>query len=517
MTEAVDIDTSQEDIDIDLYRDEIKEYVLSDTPYGFEWFWICIYNRPFEEHWKPWIAALYEAHEKQKGTLIEAFRYSWKTTVLTNAFLAYRIGLEPHKTNLIIQVKDETAEQTAAAVAKIIEENPVWKWFFPEVIPDYDRGWGHRGYYVKRDDEDYGEWLRQCGRDPTFVGYGVGSDSIIGKHPNGVLLLDDVHNEGNTSSARELAKVISILTGTIFPTIDPESTWVCIVGTPWVYNDTLGYVKATGNFVCIKTTVTKDGTRGGEPTWPENFDQERLAELRSLVGDLEFDRMYLCNIEAAEGLELKKDWLHVYPSDRINPTWSVVFGIDYASLSDILNPGNRDYFALAVGAVIPNGGMVIIDGVYEKLTQAEAELRVSSMARLYPTLQAIGYENLGGAKEAFNILLRTTNLPLIPFTKGNRKKREIYHKVLAPAFQSTRLRITDAPNKFVIAFKNEWLTYPAAQHDDALDAVFYCARAGADYLLDFNAPDRDASSITITPKPLHNPWGSFAGRRGRDQ
>jgi hypothetical protein len=518
---------SKDSQDISSVQAELLELIRSDTPEGFEAFYIALINRPLPPHAREWIQAIYDSRgvkrgeETNDGVLIEAFRYSWKTTVLTNVFLAYRIGLEPEKTSLIIQVKDETAEQTARKISDIISTNPVWKWAFPHVVPDEARGWGNKGHYVKRTDMDYGEWLRTCGRDPTFVGYGVTSDSIIGKHPNGVLLVDDIHNELNTASAKELARVISILTGTIFPTINHKETWVVFVGTPWVKNDALGYIKATGTFRSILTPIMRKDEITGEwiPTWPEEYSLAQIERLKKDVGEIEFARMYMCDISAAEGVELKKDWLMEYPNERINPTWEVVFGVDYASLTDPKTPQNRDYFAMAVMRCIPGGGLVLIDGVYERMTQAEAEKRIISFYKLYPTCQIIGFEVLGKGELAYQTLLTSSNVPLVPVTVGNKSKRLRFGKILAPAFQSGRIKITDEPNAFVKAFSNEWVTFPFGDHDDALDAVFHAAVVGAGYLLEMEDVTigevmvADGVVLGQKPKAKINPWASFSKGR----
>ena len=67
---------------------------------------------------------MYEAREEGKGVVIEAFRGSTKTTTLTIAFTAFRIGKEPQKANLLIQVGDDTASDTTQQIADIIENNP---------------------------------------------------------------------------------------------------------------------------------------------------------------------------------------------------------------------------------------------------------------------------------------------------------------------------------------------------------------------------------------------------------
>ena len=56
-----------------------------------------------------------------------------------------------------------------------------------------------------------------------MLGLGYKSRAIIGKHPTGVLLIDDIHDENNTRSGRELEMVRQVLAGTILPTVTAET------------------------------------------------------------------------------------------------------------------------------------------------------------------------------------------------------------------------------------------------------------------------------------------------------
>ena len=474
---------------------EVLEYIRTDCPEAFELYFELLFDRPFPPHARKWIRQLYDAHSKRKGYLEEAFRFSWKTTVLTVAFLSYRIGLEPNKTHLIVQVKDENAEGTAAKVRDIIATNPIFKLVFPNVMPDEKRGWANRGYFVKPRDaaygsEEYGEWLRTVGTDPTFVGYGVTSSSIIGKHPNGCLIVDDIHDENNTASTAELNSIVDILKGTIYPTMALGITWVIFVGTPWVRGDALDYSKQTGFFISDKTPLYTDIMGVRHYSWPELYGPEEVEAFRGLYGPVQFARMCLCDITATEGLELHREWLSEWKHDNLRFTYQIWAGIDWASLRNP-NQTNRDFFAMAIGVELPGGGLVIFDGVYERCTTAEAVVRMKAKREQYPTMVAIGFETLGKGEEVFTTLIQTSNLPLIPQGVGNKSKPYRYGQVLAPAFQSGRIFLSDAPNPFVIAFKNEWVEFPVGDHDDALDAVFQLAKVAIGPLL--RDADKDAS------------------------
>ncbi len=261
---------------------------LEDTPDGFAAFYHLLFARPLPRHvLEDWVRPLYAARAGDvpysvepsrnsnansanlpsspvvpkrcsQGLIVQAFRGSSKTTSLSVAFAAFRLGMQPHKSILIIQASNQAARATCQQIADLIEHNPGWSQAFPDVVPDKDIHWSvARGYELKRTEMDYDSWRVACqrekGRDPALIGFGYRS-SIIGLHPSGLLLVDDIHDESNTRSARELQKVIDILTGTILPAVNPGA-WQIFVGTPWVRNDALHQMIATEQYASVSTPI----------------------------------------------------------------------------------------------------------------------------------------------------------------------------------------------------------------------------------------------------------------------
>lgn len=177
-------------------------------------------------------------------------------------------------------------------------------------------------------------------------------------------------------------------------------------------------------------------------------------------------------------------------------------GVDYASTADKLHGERRDYFAVAIGRALPGGGMVLVDGFRDHVSQGEAEHKVRALAAQYPTTTMIGVESAGKGEEFFHLLLRTSLLPLTPKHPGGSSKGERFERGMAPLFESGRVWIADVETPFLRAFRDEWLAWPRSPHDDTLDAVFWMLNAGKDY-------------VTVQPprRPkVENPIYGFARR-----
>jgi len=486
------------------------EWAREDSARGFATFYALLHNQRPPEHTLEWIRGIYEAKAKNKGLVVEAFRGSTKSTTMAT-FVAFRIGLKPESANLIIQAGDERAQDTAAMIADFIENNPVWRAVFPSVVPDKVRGWGAMGYEVKRGDMDYEEWRRLCSerRDPTLLGVGYKSQAIIGMHPSGVLLVDDIHTEENTSSDRELEKVKKIVTGTIFPTRRPNNPWTIFIGTPWVENDVLQAVKSTGEYVVMRTPVYKpDGT----PRWPEFLDVDQIEseKRQDITGGAEFARMFLLDLTA---MERRTFQYQLFPNHLIQPTWPIVGGVDYAGVADPSrrNP-DQSHFALAYVAKMPGGGAVVFDGVLEQCTQAESEIHVRQAQDMFPDYITSVVEGDGKGEEFFQVLYRHPDLRLLPMKTGGKGKAERLVRQMGPWLRSGRVRISDAETKFLNALRHFLNVYPnVSEHDpgyDAADAVYWALRGLPDVLV-MPKPEEELPPFFRQKKELSNPWADL--------
>lgn len=499
-----------------------------------------------------WVPKLYKSHaDGKRGYLQEAHRESAKTTVISKYFALFRLGHEPHKVNGIIRINEKKAQETASAIQYIIEFDPRWKLVFPHVVPDKPRGWGAgTGYFLRDARLDDEAWAKKCdGRPdgPTWVGRGWKDGAVIGSRYNGFLIIDDIHNRENTSSALELKAVKDFYKETL-TYCAMRGCWEIWNFTPWLSNDVYAHVKGTGEYahswtpVMVAATPDTPGAQLWPPTplnaeypemgmipfsnrwwklsWPAQWDFERISSFYRTSLDEEgaagFARMMLLDLKAMEGLNLKAEWLHEYPAADIKASWPVIFGIDYASTADKLKNKGRDYFALAIMRALPGGGLVLVDGYRGHVSKGEALQAVTSYASMYPTLIKIGVENIGKGEEFYNDLLLTNDtngkvLPLFAITHGRTSKGDRFENWLAPRFMQ-RVWMADTDTPFLRAFRNEWINWPNTPNDDCLDAAYMCVFAGEGYLPNSVKRSPNVRNVEMSPQPKKNAYSMAFGR-----
>ena len=511
-----------------------KAMVREDSPDGFRVFYELVRHRPLPRHCREWVAALYAAREQDMFFGAEAFRGSTKTTTLTETFTAYRIGLEPHKSNLFVQGDDKQAAKHSGNVADIITRNPSWRLFFPNVIPDEAKGWGAQGYWVIDKDRE-ADWQQLRAKDPTLVGVGYTDTVLTGSHPTGLLAIDDINTDKNTRSDARNIEVNSILTDTLYPITEDPGLWHTFCQTPWTRNDALALAKGTGVYRWVKTPVMRicdkkdEGAKyievadegivsysvWAKPAWPEKFGPERIAKAYRKSGAKGFAKAYMLDLKSAEGMNLKREWLHDFPAERIGSTWPAYIGIDYASTSDHLRDKERDYFGLAVTRGMPGGGLVIQDGIRERLSRGEAEAKVRAYAYMYPTLVNIGVEMDGKGEEFYNQLASIGTLPVIPLRTQGRSKGFRFESVMAKHFEFSRVWVSDGATPFLTTFRDEWVSWDGTQktHDDTLDAVYYALASAGLFLIPTEA-STDVPSPWFAPKKQANPFASLGATHG---
>ena len=355
-----------------LRKDALTAKSREFSPTGFAAFYERVQSNKLKQYQlDEWIIPIHEMKKTDLGIMIEAFRSSWKTTTVTMTWGAFYIGHHPERGNLIISSSGGNANQITEGIKDIIEHTKAWKDCFPHVVPDKKKGWGEAGYEVMRTDIPYEEWagLNTKRKDPSLLGLGVESKSLISKHPDGLLLLDDILDEDNTSSVRQMSGIATKVTGTVLPFIveDDERpkgqqviTWPIVIGTPWQEDDVYQDLKDTGEFICSKIPIMVECEEGEGIfidheklhgwyilTDPKRHSLDSIVRLYNRSGHKEFMRMYMLNLKVkmeGEGLIFR-----TYPHDKIDFTAEMTCGVDYMSMIKDANIDlrNRSYYAQA--------------------------------------------------------------------------------------------------------------------------------------------------------------------------
>lgn len=160
-----------------------------------------------------------------------------KSQLLSVAIPAWVIGHDPNLSVLGISGGEALMQGFQEAVMDIVSNSLAWKRVFPEVRPDKARGWSTTGgmFVTGR---------RPGVPDANYLAAGIDSKYLTGKH-GGLILIDDLHNEENSSTADQCDRVVGKYAKTIVGRADPMGARFIMAGRRWHSEDIYGKLKGT--------------------------------------------------------------------------------------------------------------------------------------------------------------------------------------------------------------------------------------------------------------------------------
>ena len=460
---------------------------------GFESHYAVVLRKKMPAHVREWLVEFFREYDAGwRRFLVKACRGATKSTVFTILMSTYALAKNPTEGVLIVQEGDAAGVKTAKAVAGIIKDNQGFKLAYPHIVPDEDKAWGAEGYEIKDTSVPYEIFrqkvLEERPKDPSFIGLGWGSSKIVGMHP-AWLFVDDIHDPENTRSELDMEAVKTTLKSNILQTLNRppgmKEANVIVSYTPWDKSDAYAFLESTGLYYQITSPIIvppreKDAFeyKGKQVSllWRGIKDPAKyLDDKEREFGPIGFATQCLLDLTAAEGKNLKIEWLHKYEVAKLDPSWPVYFGVDYASTIDKIRDKDRDFYTIAFFRIVPGMGAVMYDGFRDKVSRVEAKDKLISFAEIHKPI-LIGVDKLGKGEEFFVDLL-TSGLPVSPVPRQGGKmlpKGEKFEDVLAKLFFNSQLWIGDIETPFLKVFKNEWVTWDGTQrsHDDTMDAAY---------------------------------------------
>jgi hypothetical protein len=532
-----------------LHKEQLAQKVREeDTPESFAAYCELMDGFAPPPHVMRQIRKVYKDHAAGIGTVLQASRGFRKTTYWGVKFIGYRTGKEPLNTHVSTGSNDDSATKVIDTVAAIIEFHPEWRRVFPNVVPDKQQGWSSDGYFVKDTSMPYEKWipLRTKAVDPTMIGGGYMSKRINGKHPSGVLYIDDLHDVNNNSDIQRKAVVLALTTIILKTAIrvhDKLSTWILGIGVPWEEDDGYEVMKNAG-YGYLGIPAMRRAVEGDEGAvyldgrspfkegvifddligwwifeW-EEFGVNAIYQERGL-GKYEFWQMIMLDIKTASTAGLK---YYSYPHDNINYDFPTIGGCDPTTFEvDKLSKNKKaSHFALCYGTKLPRGGAVISGGVLEQCSQLAAENYIIAAQGRFSNWMAVYVEDVSVGKMFRQTLLRNSKVkaPLPSGLKGIsdgivRSKTERIKEV-SRWLEDATIRISDEDTTFLNGLRRLFDKFGDLNESDyafdAGDAFFHTLRNMPDVCRIDNVSDDEFAEgrKKHTPHPLQN-IGSYVG------
>jgi hypothetical protein len=221
---------------------------------------------------KEWYGALME----HRDCAIVAPRGHAKTTLVSIAYVLWRIGNNPNLRIKIVTQSDDMAKDILTAVSNIILNEPRYKEVFPNLTPAKHRYWTKEKIYVERTKIGY--------RDASVEACGVTTSGAGGR--TDVLICDDLNDNRNTSTPGLRKNVKDAFYNVWLNTLEPGTGQMVYIGTIWHRDDLTSELIKNPDYHVLFYAIDQDFT----PLWPHMWPTEKLKEVARKRGMYAFNR-----------------------------------------------------------------------------------------------------------------------------------------------------------------------------------------------------------------------------------
>ncbi len=479
--------TIQEPITPEELQDNAKRIRENYGPESFLAFYSFIRDETVPEHLiEEWAFRVFKNEAMGRKTMLMAARGLTKTT-FGLMLAAYKLGHKPAGSVYLV-FSDETkfARPASAAIRRIIAGDK-WSVIFPNVQPDTDRAWGAEAAWVKDTSYDYSTWEQMTpdAMNPSIrcVGY---KSRIRGAHPSLFIWVDDVHDDENAFSDRELERVKRFANSELAYTMTPHFPTVMWTGTPFHEEDVYSNLVGLG-YDLIRTPAARneDGNPDwpGVPVWPRGLPAERIQEafLADGGGPL-FRREMLCDVTSMDTSQMP---FSSYRHADVESDWPVWAGVDFATVPE---PGarmrHRSHAAIAWVTRTPRGQLVLYGGEVNQWTQGEVEDAMIRTQNRFKNFQYMAFDT-GGKGEIFfeTLMSRHPDMSVVPAPTSTKAKDQRIFDELSPHLRTADLMLSDEESsEFLMAARNFCRRYPNVPHKaakawDVMDAFYMAFKA----------------------------------------
>ena len=175
-----------------------------------------------------------------------------KSLCLSTVYPAFRLGCDPTTTIVGVSAGEKLIQGFMSAVMEWVEHSEQWKLLFPNVRPNKDLKWStESGMFVTGHDKG--------DADASYFAAGLTSTKLPGVHAR-LMLLDDIHNEENSSSEEQCLKVRDTYYRTILGRADPRGARFILAGRRWHTEDLYGHLQKSEDWVVMTLPAERPGS-----------------------------------------------------------------------------------------------------------------------------------------------------------------------------------------------------------------------------------------------------------------
>jgi hypothetical protein len=383
-----------------------------------------------------------------------------KSELASRRFPAWYLGRHPEKQLIAATYSGEFALDFGRDVRGIVQDER-----FSKLFPDVS---------LAADSQAANRWHTNHGGVSVYVGVG---GSITGRGAHIALIDDPFKNREEADSENNRESVWRWYTSTLRTRLMPGGAIIVIL-TRWHESDLAGMLlerqgrKPEGQWHVIEMpAIRNEGTEQESALWPQWYDLESLKRIKSDIGPREWSALFQQNPRPEEGTFFKREWFEFYtkPPERLNK---------FATGDFAVTEGDGDFTDIGTHGYAPEGILYLgLDGWYGQTSSDKwIEALIDQFARHHPYCFFAESGVIRRSLEPFlrrRMIERKTHCRL-EWLATSADKPSMARPLQAMASMK-RVRLPD--NEYGHRLLNQFLSFPAGKHDDAVDMAGLMARA----------------------------------------
>jgi predicted phage terminase large subunit-like protein len=275
-----------------------------------------------------------------------------KSHIATIGYPTWLTIRNPNMRTLLVNESATNAQHFLRKIISFYKENEMFRWLFPEIIPDFKT--------TKCTATEFEIKRTEFHPEATFEAMGVES-TATSRHYD-LIVEDDLVGDDQILTPEQMQKVVDWHKYSVSLSVNPATYQNIVVGTRWAFNDLISWViENEPHYDKFFRSVTIDPETGkpaypGTPIWPERFTEEVVQQILYKQGPRIFSCQYMNDPVHEDQRSFNRDWFRYF--DKIPPVPLRYF----MAVDPALSQGIRgDFTGICVIGVDPDFNIYIMD------------------------------------------------------------------------------------------------------------------------------------------------------------
>lgn len=438
-------------------------------------FYLLVYGMKRKDMDKDWLFARCREVQQNPNNHLDLWaREHYKSTIITIGLTILNILQNPNITVGIFSHTRPIAKAFLRQIKREWETNFLLQAYFPFLTPP-EKGEARTRTWS----EDGGLIVRREGnpKEATVEAWGLVDGQPTGKHFD-LLIYDDVVTLESVTTPEQIKKTTDAWRLSL--NLGARNGNIRMIGTRYHASDTYHLIMEQGSVTPRIYPATIDGQAQSKAVF---LADDVLKKKRRDMGAYVFACQMLQNPLADNAMGFKNAWFQTLPSDtKMVPAFSANMNryivVDPASSKK----EGSDYTSMWVVGLNHDGFYYVLDGVHDRLALHERAEALFHLHKKHRPL-AVGYEQYGIQADIEHIKYRMEheNYRFSIIALGGAMAKTDRIRRLVPVFEQGRMWFphrliklrTDKTAADLVQdfYRNEYLNFPVAEHDDMLDCL----------------------------------------------